>query len=105
MGRGAWRPVSRLQLSAGWSDAPESSEGVTVRVKATSLGVAYDGSDDELMDSEFEPVPATDDADGDVDHEVEVAEEISELEAVTQERDQFKDIALRLHRLPQPGPH
>ncbi len=44
--RGAWRPVARLQLSAGWSNAPESSEGVTVRVKATSLGLAYDVSDD-----------------------------------------------------------
>ncbi len=41
-----WRPAPRLLLSARWSDAPESSEGVTQRVKAASLGAAFDVSDD-----------------------------------------------------------
>lgn len=44
--RGGWRPAPRLLLSAGWSHAPESSEGVTQRVKAASLGAAFDVSDD-----------------------------------------------------------
>jgi molecular chaperone GrpE len=51
------------------------------------------GSDDELIDSDVEP--DKDDFE-DVDELGDVVEEISELEAVTQERDQFKDIALRL---------
>ncbi|MGA0605373.1 YaiO family outer membrane beta-barrel protein [Phenylobacterium sp. VNQ135] len=60
--RGAWRPVGRLQLSAGWSHAPESSEGVTVRVKAVSLGLAYDVSDDLTLriDGVHEDRPAYD---------------------------------------------
>ena len=44
--RGGWRPTPRLLLSAGWSDAPESSEGVTQRVEAASVGAAFDVSDD-----------------------------------------------------------
>jgi YaiO family outer membrane protein len=40
--RAAWRPASRLQLSAGWADAPESTEGVTQDVQAVSLGAAFD---------------------------------------------------------------
>lgn len=44
--RAAWRPAAPLQLSGGWSNAPESSEGVTVRVKAVALGLAFDVSDD-----------------------------------------------------------
>lgn len=60
--RGGWRPVPRLLLSAGWSHAPESSEGVTVRVKATSLGVAFDLSDDLTLrlDGVHEDRPAYD---------------------------------------------
>lgn len=60
--RGGWRPVPRLLLSAGWSHAPESSEGVTVRVKAASLGVAYDVSDDLTLrlDGVHEDRPAYD---------------------------------------------
>jgi molecular chaperone GrpE len=63
-------------------------------------------SDDELMDPEVERGSEVDDytgempvvgaaLDADVD-ETDLTEEISELVAVTQERDQFKDIALRL---------
>lgn len=40
--RGVWTPAPRLHLSAGWSDAPESSEGLTQDVRAASLGVAVD---------------------------------------------------------------
>lgn len=40
--RAAWRPAPRAQLAAGWSDAPESSDGVTVKVRSASLDAAYD---------------------------------------------------------------
>jgi molecular chaperone GrpE len=64
-------------------------------------------SDDELMSPDVERAPQSgDDIDVDVgddtgevsafDDETAVANDISELEALTQERDQFKDIALRL---------
>lgn len=39
---GAWRPAPRLALFAGWSDAPESTDGVTRDVRAGSLGAAVD---------------------------------------------------------------
>jgi molecular chaperone GrpE len=76
-----------------------------------------DGSDDELMapkighgenvadvDDDVDDVIGVDDATevddvaevAEVDEVDDLAEEIDELEAVTQERDQFKDIALRL---------
>ncbi|WP_411289348.1 YaiO family outer membrane beta-barrel protein [Phenylobacterium sp.] len=42
----AFRPRPRLQLLAGWTDAPESSDGVTVDVQAVSLGVAVDVAED-----------------------------------------------------------
>jgi len=60
--RGGWRPVPRLLLQAGWSHAPESSEGVTVRVKAASLGAAFDVSDDLTLrlDGVHEDRPAYD---------------------------------------------
>ena len=51
------------------------------------------GSDDELIDADVELDKDELDDLAELD---DVAEEISELEAVTQERDQFKDIALRL---------
>jgi molecular chaperone GrpE len=60
-----------------------------------------DASDDGLMDPDVERGSEVDDYTGDVpvvdgDVNIDTAGEISELEAVTQERDQFKDIALRL---------
>jgi molecular chaperone GrpE len=70
-----------------------------------------DGSDDELMapkighgenvadvDDDVDDVTGVDDVAevAEVDEVDDLAEEIDELEAVTQERDQFKDIALRL---------
>lgn len=60
--RGGWRPAPRLLLQAGWSHAPESSEGVTVRVKAVSLGAAFDVSDDLTLrlDGVHEDRPAYD---------------------------------------------
>ena len=51
------------------------------------------GSDDELIDPDVELDKEVLD---DLDELGDVVEEISELEALTQERDQFKDIALRL---------
>jgi len=39
---GDWRAADRLSLFTGWADAPESSEGRTVRVKTLSGGVALD---------------------------------------------------------------
>ena len=51
------------------------------------------GSDDELTDPEAELDKEVLD---DIDELGDVVEEISELEALTHERDQFKDIALRL---------
>jgi YaiO family outer membrane protein len=35
----------RLRLSAGWADAPESSDGVTVKVRAASAGAVFDLND------------------------------------------------------------
>lgn len=60
--RGGWRPVPRLLLQAGWTHAPESSEGVTVRVKAVNLGAAFDVSDDLTLrvDGVHEERPAYD---------------------------------------------
>lgn len=43
--RGTWRVSDRFRLSAGRSDAPESSEGVVVNVVATSFGAAFDLTD------------------------------------------------------------
>jgi len=43
--RGAWRAAPRLALSAGYADAPESSQGATTDVRALSLGIAYDIDD------------------------------------------------------------
>lgn len=40
--RAAWRAAPRLQVSAGWADAPESSDGATVQVRAVTLGLGYD---------------------------------------------------------------
>lgn len=41
--RGQWRPAgSPIALEGGWSDAPESNEGATVRVKTSSVGLAWD---------------------------------------------------------------
>ena len=40
--RGEWRLAPGWRLHAGWADAPESSEGVTVDVQAVSLGVGVD---------------------------------------------------------------
>jgi molecular chaperone GrpE len=51
------------------------------------------GSDDELMDPE---IGLDKEVLDDIDELGDAVEEISELEALTQERDQFKDIALRL---------
>lgn len=34
--------TTRLRVSAGWADAPESSDGVTVKVRAISAGAAVD---------------------------------------------------------------
>lgn len=36
-----WRPLSGLTLDAGWSDAPESSDGMTVDVRSSSVGAAF----------------------------------------------------------------
>jgi YaiO family outer membrane protein len=36
------RPAPRLRLHAGWADAPESSDGRTVTVRAASAGLALD---------------------------------------------------------------
>jgi hypothetical protein len=40
--RGDWTAGERLHVTAGWSDAPETSSGRTVDVQARSLGVAFD---------------------------------------------------------------
>lgn len=40
--RGEWRVMETLRLYAGWADAPESSEGRTVTVRAASAGAAID---------------------------------------------------------------
>lgn len=40
--RGEWRATETLRLYAGWADAPESSEGRTVTVRAASAGAAID---------------------------------------------------------------
>lgn len=40
--RGEWRVTPTLRLQAGWADAPESAEGRTVTVRATSIGAAVD---------------------------------------------------------------
>jgi molecular chaperone GrpE len=55
-----------------------------------------DGSDDALTPDELDDELTAAELDDELDDVDSVAEEISELEAVTQERDQFKDIALRL---------
>lgn len=40
-GAGAmWRLADRFSLSAGWSDAPETSEGVTVDVRAATVSIS-----------------------------------------------------------------
>lgn len=39
---GELRVTDRWRLYAGWADAPESSEGVTIDVRAASLGVGVD---------------------------------------------------------------
>jgi YaiO family outer membrane protein len=36
----AWRAHGRLFVDASWVDAPESSEGITIDVRATTLGVS-----------------------------------------------------------------
>lgn len=43
---GAWRLDNKLELSLGWSDAPESSEGATIDVRSLGLGVAVDVASD-----------------------------------------------------------
>lgn len=40
--RSQWRVAGPLSLVAGWSDAPESNEGFTVRVKTATAGAAWD---------------------------------------------------------------
>lgn len=40
--RGDWRLRDDLRISAGWADAPESSSGRTVTVRAASVGAAID---------------------------------------------------------------
>jgi YaiO family outer membrane protein len=40
--RGVYAATPDLRLSAGWADAPESSQGVTVDVRAVTAGVAID---------------------------------------------------------------
>lgn len=42
--RAVVRAAPGVMLSAGWAAAPESSEGVTTRVKTASLGAAFDVS-------------------------------------------------------------
>lgn len=42
--RGDWSPRGDLRLFAGWADAPESSSGRTVTVRAASAGAAVDFS-------------------------------------------------------------
>ena len=42
--RGDWSPRGDLRLYAGWADAPESSSGRTVTVRAASAGAAVDFS-------------------------------------------------------------
>lgn len=39
--RGAWRLTPSMQILGGWTDAPESSEGVTVKVRSASVGAAF----------------------------------------------------------------
>lgn len=41
-----WRAAPGLVLDAGWSDAPESSDGVTVDVRAAALGASFEVSPD-----------------------------------------------------------
>jgi YaiO family outer membrane protein len=40
--RADWSVGGDLRLSAGWADAPESSDGRTVKVRAASIGAAVD---------------------------------------------------------------
>lgn len=42
---GVWTVHDRVRLFAGYADAPETAEGVTVKVQATSLGMEVDLSD------------------------------------------------------------
>jgi YaiO family outer membrane protein len=42
----AWRVHERVELSAIWSDAPESSEGATVDVRSLGFGIAFDIASD-----------------------------------------------------------
>ena len=37
-----WQPVSNLALDIGWSDAPESSDGITVDVRSAVVGATFD---------------------------------------------------------------
>ncbi len=39
---GSWSATPTLRLAAGWAEAPESNQGVTVDVQAASLGAAVD---------------------------------------------------------------
>jgi hypothetical protein len=39
---GHWRPKAPVQLALGWSNAPDTDVGRTVRVKTVSVGVAVD---------------------------------------------------------------
>jgi YaiO family outer membrane protein len=41
-----WRSAPGLVLDAGWSDAPESSDGITVDVRAAILGATFEVSPD-----------------------------------------------------------
>jgi molecular chaperone GrpE len=63
---------------------------------AASRAMSGGSDDDELIDSDVELDKDELDDVAELAELDDVAEEISELEAVTQERDQFKDIALRL---------
>jgi YaiO family outer membrane protein len=42
----AWRPRDRLELSLSWTDAPESSEGATIDVRAIGFGATIDVAPD-----------------------------------------------------------
>ena len=44
--RGDWRLRHDIRLSAGWADAPESSDGQTVKVRAVSASAAFELSAD-----------------------------------------------------------
>ena len=62
---------------------------------AAMSDVDDDNGDLPVVDTDLDSDAAFD-SDPDVDHDSSLEGEISELDAVTQERDQFKDIALRL---------